>query len=212
MKKLLCLAALLPTVTLAGEAPFTGGFLGGEINFNKQDFSIPYDELGYGYYFDGKYTAKSSNTTGFAVLGGYGFDYGNDFIGIIEGKLSVTGTKVKGERLCYRCENGKIAREYLNVSTGYLQGYRITDRVLPYVKVSLNTAVLDVKDLPYNSSRVSKEDDITGVYGFGYGFGAKVALNSDLELGAEWLKTDMRGSNHLKVKNKTVGVNLVYKF
>lgn len=214
MKRLAYLVALLPIVATANEATFTGGFLGGEINANKQDFSIPYSELGYTR--DGNLKAKSSSKTGLALLGGYGFDLGNNFIGTLEGKISITGTKVQAEGDCtyysYCSNEGTVSREYLNISMGYLQGYNIADTVMPYAKVSLNSAILDVTDLPYNTSSVAKQSDVTGVYGFGYGFGAKLSLTPDLELGAEWLKTSMRGSNSLKVRNKTTGMNLNYKF
>lgn len=205
MKKLALLSLLMANVAFAGEAPFIGGFLGAELNSVKSKFSMPNDELGF-YYREGNLTAKSSNSTGFALVGGYGFDLDSDFIIQMEGKLRINNAKTKNE------EYGKITREYTSLGLGAIVGYRIADRVMSYIKGSFESAVLDVSDLPYNSYRVSKESDATAAIGFGYGAGVKVAISNDFELGAEWLKTDLRGQDHLKVKNTIIGFNGVYKF
>lgn len=181
---------------------FTGWFVGGEINSTKQEFSIPYSELGY-HQIQGNLTATSSRQLGIAILGGYGFDFAGDFVGQIEGKIRSGGTKTKayGET---------VSKEDFSMSVAYLQGYRISPQMLPYIKVGVSGSSFTMNNDITANSNYKFED--SGAVGIGYGLGFKYAITPDVELGVEYYKANLKAKNNIKFKSDTVAVNAVYRF
>ncbi|WP_373768088.1 porin family protein [Glaesserella sp.] len=135
-----------------------------------------------------KYKSGSLNgkqATGVNLIVDYGMDYGNNFVGIVEGKAKIGSSKIFND-----------VRQKTLFSVGYEQGYRVLPDLLPYVKVNY---------------AVSKVGDIGSFKGFGYGLGAKYAVSNDIEIGAEYLRSNLK-HNGTKLKGNAFGLSAAYRF
>lgn len=146
--------------------------------------------------------------TGVGVVVDYGFDYGNDFVGLVEGKVKLNSSKLQD------INNQSLSvsvNEKWRTSVSYLQGYRVMPDLLPYIKVGYSIAQTDAKfstTAPNSSAKRSVSE--TG-NGLAFGLGAKYAVSSNFEVGAEYLKS--RASFDGKAKNaNTLGANATYRF
>lgn len=147
----------------------------------------------------------AKRTTGANIIADYGIDYGNDFVGLIEGKLKVNNSKAMDKS----DENKKkTIKEKANLSVAYLQGYRVLPDLLPYVKVNYNIAQATVEE---SGNGYSKSTTTTGDSGFGYGVGVKYAVSSNVELGAEYLRTHRKFNNE-KLRANNLSANATYRF
>lgn len=207
MKRLALLSVLsfFSVNALAENNPsaFSGFYFGGELASTKQEFSVPYSEL-RASNLSGNFKADGSRGTRFGVVTGYGFDYGANFVGLAEAKLSFSNVKTKNEL-------GDVSKEKIATSLAYLQGYRIADKLLPYVKVSFDVSTFDVNNdaiYPRNGVEVANE----GAFGFGFGAGVRYAITPDFNLGAEYHKVTLKGKNDIKIKTDTVSLIGTYRF
>ncbi|MFU2080344.1 outer membrane protein [Avibacterium endocarditidis] len=202
MKKILFTGLLFTVPALSQAEVFDGGYLGGELSFNKQSFSVPAKEIGYPEYH-GNYTGSNSRSLGFGVLGGYAFNYGDNFVGIIEGKLSIPNNKVKDE------EGEEIAKENFRVGLHYLQGYQI-DNILPYIKVGVEAGNFEMNESNSKFNRVSFENN--NAFGFSYGFGVKVKMVNNLVAGLDYSRVTLKAKNEIEFKSNSIALNISYAF
>lgn len=133
------------------------------------------------YRVDG---VKGKDSTGPALVVDYGFEQGNNFVGIAQAKAKIGSTKVFGD-----------VKQKNKYTIAYQQGYRVGSDLLPYVKVDVS------------SSKVGDET----FRGFGFGAGAKYAVSSDVELGAEYTRDNLKHSG-TKLKGNAFTANATYRF
>ncbi|QIW15328.1 hypothetical protein A4G20_02755 [Pasteurellaceae bacterium RH1A] len=198
MKKLtvLALAGLFSTAAMAAPvgSTFTGWGAGLDVTSTK------YTDL--------------KQATGVGVVVDYGIDYGNNWVGIIEGKVKLNSSTLLNEN---DATGHAQIKEKFRASVGYLQGYRVTPAFLPYVKAAYVATKLEGS----SSSNVVFEDG-TVIHrssesvsetkgGLGLGVGAKYAVSSNVELGAEYLHTRIKFDGET-LKGNTFGVNATYRF
>lgn len=171
MKKLTMIAvALISANTFAAPVgnTFTGVGVGVDVTTTK-------------YKVDG---TAGKQSTGPVLVVDYGFEQGNNFIGIAQGKVKVGSTKVFSD-----------VKQKNKYTIGYQQGYRVGSDLLPYVKVDAS------------SSKVGDET----YRGFGIGAGAKYAVSSDVEIGAEYTRENLKRSG-TKLKGNEFSANATYRF
>lgn len=207
MKKVLLissLAMLFSTTSFAEEnkLPFTEGYLGIELNSTKQKFSVPLAELGWNSNETSE--AQSSRKAILGLMGGYGIDFGNDFVGLVEAKLRFNNAKTKSY-------DTYVTKSYFESEFAYLQGFRINNVALPYVKLGANALLFKLNDDQINRSRVQQQRDGIAV-GLSYGAGVRFNLSQGLNLGIEYSKANLRDSNKMRFKNDNLGLNLTYHF
>ena len=207
MKRLALLSVLglfsVNTLAENNGSAFSGFYFGGELASTKQEFSIPYSEL-RASDLSGSFEADGSRGIRLGVVTGYGFDYAANFVGLAETKLALSNVKTKNEF-------GEVSKEKIATSLAYLQGYRITDKLLPYVKVSLDVSTFDVNNdaiYPRNGVEVVNE----GAFGFGFGAGLRYAVTANFNLGVEYHKVTLKGKNDIKIKADTVSLIGTYRF
>lgn len=207
MKRLALLSTLslfsVNTLAENNASAFSGFYFGGELASTKQEFSVPYSELQVSR-LNGNFKANGSRGTRFGVVTGYGFDYGANFVGLAEAKLSFSNVKTKNAL-------GDVTKEKVATSLAYLQGYRIADKLLPYVKVSFDVSTFDVNNdaiYPKNNVEVANE----GAFGFGFGAGIRYAITPDFNLGAEYHNVALKGKNNIKIKTDTISLIGTYRF
>lgn len=160
--------------------------------FSASAFSAPVGETftGVGVGVDlttAKYKVngvKGKQATGPSLVVDYGMDYGNNLVGVVQGKAKLGSTKVFNDL--------KQKNKY---TIAYQQGYRVGSDLLPYVKVDAN------------SSKVGDET----YRGFGYGAGAKYAVSSNVEIGAEYTRNNLK-RNGTKLKGNDFTANGTYRF
>ena len=182
---------------------FSGFYFGGEISSTKQEFSIPYSELRVSN-LSGNFTANGSRAARLGIVTGYGFDYGADFVGLAEAKIAISNAKTKNEL-------GEVTKEKFATSLAYLQGYRIANKLLPYVKVSFDASSFDVNNdaiYPKNGVEVAN----AGAWGIGFGAGLRYSVTPDFNLGVEYHKVTLKGQNDIKIKTNNLGLIGTYRF
>lgn len=123
--------------------------------------------------------------TGANLMVDYGIDYGNNLVGLPEAKVKLGSTKIFND-----------VKQKSQFSAGYAQGYRILPDLLPYAKLNYS---------------VSKVGDIGSFKGFGYGVGAKYAVSNDIEIGAEYMRNNLKHSG-TKLKGNAFGATAAYRF
>ncbi|QGM80081.1 porin family protein [Otariodibacter oris] len=150
----------------------------------------------------------AKRATGVGIVADYGFDFGNNFIGLAEGKIKFNKSKLLDRR---NGDNYARLDEKWRANLSYLQGYRVLPDLLPYVKVSYNVAKLesDVKEVVRDRTYSSHKED-TG-NGLGLGIGVKYAVSSNFEVGAEYLRSRTKFDGD-RVNANTFGANATYRF
>lgn len=141
------------------------------------------------------------------LTGSYGFDYGEDFIGMIEARAKLGTSRIAGVTSSTRRTtgiNGSL-EEKNRVSVAYLQGYMVTPNFMPYAKLAYIHTRLRVNADVHGTSISSK----TNAEGFGIGVGAKYAVNNNVEVGGEYLHTRFRGE---KLKGNSLSMGATYRF
>lgn len=128
---------------------------------------------------------EGKQATGANVVVDYGMDYGNNLVGLVEGKAKLGSTKLFND-----------VKQKTQFSVGYAQGYRVLPDLLPYAKLNYS---------------VSKVGDVGSFKGIGYGAGAKYAVSNDIEIGAEYLRSNLKHSG-TKLKGNAFGANASYRF
>lgn len=123
--------------------------------------------------------------TGANLVVDYGFDYGNELVGFAEGKAKLGSTKIFND-----------VKQKSQYSAAYLQGYRVLPDLLPYAKVNYS---------------VSKVSQIGSFKGIGYGVGAKYAVSNDIEVGAEYMRSNLKHSG-TKLKGNAFSASAAYRF
>lgn len=128
---------------------------------------------------------EGKQATGANFVADYALDYGDNFIGLVEGKVKLGSTKIFND----------VTQKSL-FSAGYAQGYRVMPDLLPYVKANYS---------------VSKVSDIGNMKGLGYGLGAKYAVSNDIEIGAEYLRSNLKHSG-TKLTGNAFSTSASYRF
>lgn len=128
---------------------------------------------------------ESKQATGVNLGADYAFDYQYNLVGIAEAKAKIGSSKI-----------GNDLTQKSQFALGYLQGYRISTDLLPYAKLN------------YNLSKVS---EIGSFKGFGYGLGAKYAVSSDIEIGAEYMRNNLKYHGN-KLKGNAFSATAGYRF
>lgn len=123
--------------------------------------------------------------TGANLVVDYGIDYGNNLVGFAEGKVKLGSTKIFND-----------VKQKSQYSLAYLQGYRVLPDLLPYAKLN------------YSFSKVG---DIGSFKGIGYGVGAKYAVSNDIEVGAEYMRSNLKHSG-TKLKGNAFSATAAYRF
>ncbi|NYA26808.1 outer membrane protein [Haemophilus haemolyticus] len=206
MKKIFAIASIAILVPSLSNANFTGWYIGGELGSSQHQISIPYEKLHSGTQYSGNFESQGNKSTGLSILGGFGFQFGqSNFIGQAEAKYRfISGAKSK-------FEGENITKEKANISIAYLQGYRISERFLPYVKLSLDAGVFDInqENIP-KANYVSIEN--SSVIGIGLGAGIKYAVTDAINVGIEYHRAALNGQDDIKVKTSNIGLNFSYQF
>lgn len=128
---------------------------------------------------------EGKQATGANLVVDYAMDYGDNFVGIVEGKAKLGSSKVLND-----------TKQKTLFSVGYEQGYRVLPDLLPYVKANYS---------------VSKVGDLGTFKGLGYGAGAKYAVSNDIEIGAEYLRSNLKYSG-TKLKGNAFSASATYRF
>lgn len=146
---------------------------------------------------------KAKNTGAVVLKGAYGLDYGNNWVAQIEASANLNTTKA------YQEANSQFfpikVKEKNKFSLGYVQGYRVTSDLMPYVKAQYisNKMVFGVTDV---SNAYSKRYS-----GFGVGVGAKYAIYNNIEFGAEYVHNRLKKGEE-KFNGNTVSAGVAYRF
>lgn len=133
------------------------------------------------YKVDG---VKGKQSTGPTLVVDYGIDQDNNFVATIQGKAKISSTKVFND-----------VKQKNKYTIAYQQGYRVGSDLLPYIKVDVS------------SSKVGDET----FRGFGFGTGAKYAISSDIEIGAEYTRDYLKRSG-TKLRGDIFSANATYRF
>lgn len=128
---------------------------------------------------------EGKQASGANLIVDYGIDYGDDFVGIVEAKTKLGSSKIFND-----------TKQKSQYSLGYEQGYRVLPDLLPYIKAN------------YNFSKVSEVGTFKGL---GYGAGVKYAVSNDIEIGAEYLRSNLKYSD-TKLKGNAFSASAAYRF
>lgn len=128
---------------------------------------------------------KGKQATGVNLVVDYGIDYGNNLVGVVDGKAKLGSSEIFND-----------VKQQSQFSVGYAQGYRVLPDLLPYAKLNYS---------------VSKVKEVGSFKGFGYGVGAKYAVSNDIEVGAEYLRSNLKHSG-TKLKGNAFSTNVTYRF
>ncbi|MCG7656047.1 porin family protein [Wielerella bovis] len=189
MKKKLILAILAATLSTGAMAAgkFTGTSVGLDIETTKYK-----DKVG----------GLSSKNSGSVVLkSDVGFDYGNNFVGVVELRSKLNSATILKENEDF---SGNVKQKD-RYSIGYAQGYRVTSDLMPYVKAEYQNsklAFLDTESGKGFSKRYS---------GFGVGVGAKYAITDSIEMGAEYVRSRLKKGDD-KLSGNAFNVGIAYRF
>ncbi|MCQ9120534.1 hypothetical protein BKG95_00100 [Rodentibacter pneumotropicus] len=184
MKKLIITTLFVLPVAASAVDNFSGWHIGGELSTVK-------------YSMTGEVKGSGSQGTGLAIIGGYGFDFSQNFVGIIEGKFKLSNAKITDE-------DDETLKEKYQASIAYLQGYRITENIMPYIKVGASVSQIDYSSDKYEG---------VGVRGIDYGLGVKYAIDKNLALGVNFTRHNLAGGDDsVKFKGNRFGLNLSYRF
>lgn len=195
MKKVtaLVLGALMSASVLAAPTgkSFTGASVGVEIGTTK-------------YKIKGSDTS-GKNTKDLTLTGGYAFEYGDSqLVGEVGGKAKVPASKA----FTYEKEGkeGKV-KEQQRLSVGYSQGYRVTDDLMPYAKV----------DYIHSRFKDNLGGDKVSANGVGVGVGAKYQVAPNVEVGAEYMHSRLRGEKDSdgyrpKLQGNSFSTGVSYRF
>lgn len=146
----------------------------------------------------------AKRATGVGIVADYGFDYGNDLVGLVEGKIKLNSSKLVDDKDSISSEE---SAEKWRASVSYLQGYRVLPDLLPYVKVGYTFTKVKSKEEDRSLRRSISEASS----GIAFGAGVKYAVSSNVELGAEYLRTHTNLTDG-KLKGNTFGANATYRF
>ncbi len=150
----------------------------------------------------------AKRATGVGVIVDYGFDYGNNFVGLVEGKLKFNNSTLVDEKS--DTEQVKIQEKY-RFNLSYLQGYRVLPDLLPYVKLGYSVTQFKGESTKFASGSYSHASVSETKSGWGYGVGVKYAVSSNVELGAEYFRSHVKFDGE-SVKANTLGANISYRF
>lgn len=201
MKKVALLGVIALSITSSVMADnFTGFALGAEVGSGKHNFQILNED----------FEVSGSKAKNLSVFARYGFDFAGNFVGMPEIKLGTGGSKTQNKW------GETVSKEKYNFSIAYLQGYRITDSILPYVKIGAKISSFDVNEEAIQRAIGSyRRVEIEGssLFGVTYGGGVKFAFNENVELGIEYTKTKLRNINSdVKAQSNNIGFNVAYRF
>ncbi|ARU65506.1 hypothetical protein BTV20_08825 [Histophilus somni] len=201
MKKISIAATVLLSCMASGamaQDTFTGFFMGGEVHHSKHGYK------GTLYNAAKNEAQKKSGKIGFGLFGGYGFNFGDsNFVGQAEVKLRTGGSKITSN-------NELLSKEKFSFSVGYLQGYRISNNFMPYLKVSLNSHFYDL-----NANKICDSCTIKGnsVVGIGAAVGVKYAVTDKFDVGVEYQKVFLRNiEGDIRFKPQSLSLSASYYF
>lgn len=198
MKKItLGLLALALASGVNAKGNFEGWYLGADIHST----SLSLTELSYPYsyhYTDIKGNEKGNKKTGVSISGGFGWSYGSSNIMTqIETKYRTGGSTISA--------NGyDLIKEDGGFSLSWLQGYRVAEKFLPYIKIGGAVHNMKGDGVIFNDG---------GVFGITYGAGLKYAVTENIETGVEFTQTQLRDvDSYVKFKANTLNFGVSYRF
>lgn len=150
----------------------------------------------------------TKRATGVGIVADYGIDYGNNFVGLIEGKVKLNSSKLVEER---NEGNHSDLSEKWRANVSYLQGYRVLPDLLPYVKVGYSVTKFKATDRFFTQSGVVNTSISETKSGLNAGLGVKYAISSNFEVGAEYLRGQIKFDGE-KLKSNTFSANATYRF
>lgn len=190
MKKL-ALVALLGLSSAAIAAPvgetFTGWGVGADLTSTKYQ--------------------GTKRITGFGIGVDYGFDYGNNLVGLVEGKLKLNNSTLADSK---SATHSFLLKEQFRLNVSYLQGYRVLPNLLPYIKVGYAVAKYKEENHIYTLNGSYATSTSGTASGFNLGIGAKYAVSSNFEIGAEYVQGNMKFGSSREVHS--LGANATYRF
>lgn len=172
---------------------FEGWFVGAEVHQTKLALTEILDtKIG---------DTKGNKKTGLGVSGGFGWSYGSsNLITQIEAKYRTGGSSISSSS-----GEHDFVKENSSFSVSWLQGYRVADKFLPYIKVGGAAHSLQGDGEVFNTDG--------GVFGGTYGVGLKYAVTENIETGAEYTQTQLRDfNNDVKFKVNTLNLGVSYRF
>ncbi|MGR6982136.1 porin family protein [Testudinibacter sp. P27/CKL/0425] len=141
--------------------------------------------------------------TSLNLIGDYGFDYGNDFVGLPYASIKLFGDKLgQSDTLNISNSSRNKIEQRDHYTLGYAQGYRITPNLLGFGKLNYNYSEIKFENL---------NNDKRNFKGFGYGAGVRYALDSDIELGVEYIRSNLKHGDD-KLKLNTFDFSASYRF
>ncbi|KGQ71378.1 hypothetical protein OA57_00865 [Chelonobacter oris] len=141
--------------------------------------------------------------TSLNLIGDYGFDYGHDFVGLPYASIKLFGDKLgRSDTLNISNSSGTEIKQRDHYTLGYAQGYRITPNLLAFGKLNYNYSEIKFENL---------NNDKRNFKGFGYGAGVRYALDSDIELGVEYIRSNLKHGDD-KLKLNTFDFSVSYRF
>lgn len=150
----------------------------------------------------------AKRATGVGLVADYGMDYGNNFVGLVEGKVKLNSSKLVEEKNA--TDNNEVSEKW-RANVSYLQGYRVLPDLLPYVKVGYSLTKFSAKNRETTNTGVIQSSVSETKSGFNYGLGVKYAVSSNFEVGAEYLRGRIKFDGE-SANSNTFGANATYRF
>lgn len=151
--------------------------------------------------------SHAKNTADVRLIASYGFSYGETpWIGSIEGKIRLGNSKI------FEADNDDGTTYHIkqkqSYSLGYQQGYRVGDKLMPYVRLSYERAEFkENTDWPKEKAN-----------GYSLALGSKYALTPNIEVGAEYQYTRLKirsaseDDGDIKLKGNSLNIGVSYRF
>lgn len=194
IKIIIACSFLYQTSVYAAEKNFTGPAVGVDIGTSKYKSNANYVDM--------------HRLTDVELSTSYGFALGDtDFVGMPELRTRVLGTKKYSSWSdSIGTGHADIHRQY---TVSYLQGYRASSNVLPYVRVGYEWSKITDYEQEANGNNKKTKQNFKGPV---FGVGVKYAINPNLELGGEYRHSRKKVSDEKVEPGNHFNVGINYRF
>ncbi len=147
----------------------------------------------------GKISTSGSYKVGFEVLGGYSFSFLDKLVGQTEAKVRFSNSKAESYGV-------DLFKEKYSLGIAYLQGYKVTEQFVPYLKLGVDVAKIEAH------SAISQyiDGDTTGRVV--YGVGAKYAFSENSVVGIEYTRATSGNPDTYELDAKSNTFSLTYSY